>query len=75
MNQGQRVSGLMKGYLQPAVPWCLWMVAPSTEGKTTPMSTVSPLTLTDKRMYTEGVPLLEFMFLVFTRMPGESYHR
>ena len=25
-------------------------------------------------MYTEDVPLVEFMYLVFTRMPGESYH-
>ena len=23
----------------------------------------------------EDVPLVEFMYLVFTRMPGESYHR
>ena len=24
---------------------------------------------------TTDVPLVEFMYLVFTRMPGESYHR
>ena len=23
----------------------------------------------------EDAPLVEFMYLVFTRMPGESYHR
>ena len=26
-------------------------------------------------IYTEDVPLVEFMDLVFTRMPGESYRR
>ena len=25
--------------------------------------------------YIEDVPLVEFMYLVFTRMPGESYRR
>ena len=25
-------------------------------------------------MYIEDVPLVEFMYPVFTRMPGESYH-
>ena len=27
------------------------------------------------RVNTEDVPLVEFMYLVFTRMPGESYRR
>ena len=26
-------------------------------------------------VYDEDVPLVEFMYLVFTRMPGESYRR
>ena len=29
----------------------------------------------DKRNRSEAVPLVEFMYLVFTCMPGESYHR
>ena len=29
----------------------------------------------DKLRMAENVPLVEFMYLVFTRMPGDSYRR
>ena len=31
--------------------------------------------LSSETMYLENVPLVEFIYLVFTRMPGESYRR
>ena len=71
-NSKQKTSNL----LSPAPPPYSWSLLGKSEGPAPPPS--SKISWSFDLAWNpawEAVPLVEFMYLVFTRMPGESYRR